>query len=169
MLQLGNHSIFDEAAFRRAKLGASLLLTAPGLPMLWMGQEFGQASPKVLDATPVDWALLNNSSNLGLLEHYRHLIRIRTEIPALSADGYQSVLDLPDRSLLGFKRWNDQGSLVVVAANLCDEFAGEWEINDAALEDGTWHELIYNYDVEVQGGRLVDKLGESEVKVYVKK
>lgn len=168
MLQLGNAAIFDEAAFRRAKLGASLLLTAPGLPLIWMGQEFGQASPKVLEKTPIDWALLNNPNNVGLFEHYKHLIRLRTSLPALTSDTYEAVLDLPDRNILAFKRWNNEGSIVLVVANLCDEFAGEWEIADAALEDGTWRELIYNYEVQVSGGRITDKLAESEVKVYMR-
>lgn len=33
-----------EAAFKRAKLGAVLLVTALGIPMLWRCEEFGQST-----------------------------------------------------------------------------------------------------------------------------
>jgi 1,4-alpha-glucan branching enzyme len=33
-----------EAAFKRAKLGALLLVTAVKIPMLWMGEEFGEST-----------------------------------------------------------------------------------------------------------------------------
>ncbi|MFN8372670.1 MAG: hypothetical protein U0694_07310 [Anaerolineae bacterium] len=48
-------------------------------------------------------------------------------------------------------------------------YAGDFTIENAGLEDGTWHEAVYNYDVTVSGGVLRDTLAESEAKVYVKR
>ena len=48
MVELGNQEILDEAAFKRLKLGAVLLMTAVGVPMIWMGQEFGDYHPQNL-------------------------------------------------------------------------------------------------------------------------
>jgi len=68
---------------------------------------------------------------------------------------------------MAYKRWNDEGNIVVVVANLLDQFAGEVEIPNWP-GDGTWHEYTHDYDVEVGGGVLRDSLAESEVKVYIK-
>lgn len=159
---------FDDAALRRNKLGATLLLTAPGVPMLWMGQEFGQSTPKTMERNPLHWALLENDLNAGLHAHYKHVIGLRKSNPALTSNNYETVLNQPERALLGFKRWNQDGNVVVVVANLKDEFAGDFEIVNVGLEDGAYREAINGYETQVTGGRLADSLGESEVKVFIK-
>jgi 1,4-alpha-glucan branching enzyme len=159
---------FDDAAFRRAKLGATLLLTAPGVPMIWMGEEFGQPTEKIMARMPLQWALLGNERNQGLFNHYKHLIALRKGNPALCGPNYQPVLNIPERGLLGFKRWNDGGNVVVVVANVKPAFGGDFEIADAGLEDGTWREVVFGYDVQVQDGRLHDNLAESEAKIYIR-
>jgi len=166
---LGNDAkTFDEAAFRRVKLGTAILLTAPGIPMLWMGQEFGFSSEKTLEPRPLDWALLKNDRNSDLLKFHQLLIRARHECGALRADAFQVVLSDKERLLFGFKRWDLAGSVAVTVANLKDTPAGEFEIRDIGLEDGTWREVINGYEAKIVGGVLRDTLGESEVKVFVK-
>ncbi|WP_333217179.1 MULTISPECIES: alpha-amylase family glycosyl hydrolase [unclassified Microcoleus] len=55
-----------EAALKRAKLGAVLLVTAVGIPMLWMGQEFGQSAPQTPNQlNKLQWFLLKNQPNLS--------------------------------------------------------------------------------------------------------
>jgi 1,4-alpha-glucan branching enzyme len=169
MFLLGSAAgIFDENAFRRAKLGATLLLTAPGIPMLWMGEEFGQASDKSLDRRPLNWELLDSEPNQGLFQHYKHLIHLRKSLPALYSDTFEAILNDPGRGLIGYKRWNQDGNVMVVAANLTPHFAGAFEINNAGLEDGAWREVIYNYETQVESGCLRDTLAESEAKIFVK-
>jgi len=51
LTELGDRGIFDQAAFQRAKLGAVLLMTAMGLPMIWMGDEFGEYKRKTETTT----------------------------------------------------------------------------------------------------------------------
>jgi 1,4-alpha-glucan branching enzyme len=160
---------FDDAAFRRNKLSAALLLLSPGTPMLWMGEEFGQPTPKTLDPQPLQWGLLNNDRNRGLFEHYKHLIRLRKENPALYSNTFQPVANMAERGIIAFKRWNDQGNVVIVVANLKDDYAGQFEIDGLMFDDGTWCESIYNYEVQITNGVLSDTLAESEVKVYIKR
>jgi hypothetical protein len=57
---------------------------------------------------------------------------------------------------------------VVVAANLNDAPSGEFVIADAGLEDGTWHEHVFNFDAKVEGGVLKGDLGPGEAKTYIK-
>lgn len=159
-------SFVDEPAFRRNKLGAALLMTSPGAPMLWMGEEFGESAPRTMDHQPLDWPLLQNYNNSDLLRFYQGVIRLRRNMPALHGDTFQVVLRDDNRSLLSFKRWNNEGNVIVVVANLRHQYAGEFTVS--GLEDGTWHEYIFNYDNQVQGGVLRDSLAESEVKIFVK-
>jgi len=45
MVELGDREIFDAEAFKRI-VGAVLLSTAVGVPLIWMGEEFGEYKPK---------------------------------------------------------------------------------------------------------------------------
>ncbi len=169
MWQLGEAGFIDDAAFRRMKMGAAILLTVPGIPMLWMGQEFGESAPRTesIERQPIDWALLQNERNADLKRTYQGLIAMRKNTPALRADTFDVVHLDQERCIMAYKRWNDEGNVVVVVANLLDDFAGEAHIPNWP-SDGKWHEYINNYDVEVGGGTLHDSLAESEVKVYIK-
>jgi 1,4-alpha-glucan branching enzyme len=167
--QIADESLtFGEAAFRRVKLATALLMTSPGLPMIWMGQELGAANPKTLGPQPIDWALLANTENKDLQQYTAGLIKLRRNTPALCCDQFQTVLKDNDRHLFAYKRWNDAGGVVVVVANLIDAPAGEFTISEAGLEDGKWHEHIFNYDATIAGGVLKDTMGPSEVKVFLK-
>jgi 1,4-alpha-glucan branching enzyme len=168
MWELGNIAhLFDEPAFRRNKLGISLLLTAPGDPMIYMGQEFGESAAKTTDWQRIDWSLLQNERNADLKRYYSGLIFLRKTNRALQSNTFEAIDCDRERAILGFKRWDDGGGVVVVVANLRDVFAGEIKVGNWP-GDGKWHEYHNNYDVEVQGGILTDSLAESEVKIYVK-
>ena len=43
LFQLQQHHIIDDNAFERLELAAVLLMTAMGIPMIWMGTELGEA------------------------------------------------------------------------------------------------------------------------------
>jgi 1,4-alpha-glucan branching enzyme len=149
------------------KMGAAILLTAPGIPMIWMGQEFCESAPRTQERQPIDWALLQNERNADLLRTYQGLIAMRKNTPALRTDTFDVVHLDHERCIMAYKRWNDEGNVVVVVANLQDTFAGEVQLPNWP-SDGKWHEYIHDYDVEVGGGTLHDSLAESEVKVYIK-
>jgi len=137
--------------------------------MIWMGQELGFAAEKSLDPRPLDWSLLGNERNAGLHAYLRSLFRLRAATPALRSDRFEICLRDDARRVFAFKRWTDGGDVVVVAANLRHQHAGAVVIGDAALEDGPWREHVFGYDCRVEGGKLTDSLGPSEVKVFVKK
>jgi 1,4-alpha-glucan branching enzyme len=170
-MHLLNHKalVMGEAALRRNKLGATLLLTAPGIPMLWMGEEFGQASQRGehTEEQPLDWTLLNDDLNRDLWLHYQKMIALRKHNPALYSDYFEPLADLPERRIIAFRRWSDDGDVVMVVANLADEPAGEVEIMGKRVENGRWREVMSNSEIKTAKNRLVDKFDSSEVKVYV--
>ena len=62
--------------------------------------------------------------------------------------------------------FNIGDNVVVVAANLTNTYGGEFDLSESALGDGTWHEVVHGYDLQVVGGHLVDTLAEGEAKIY---
>ncbi len=167
--ELGNRSIFDEDAFRRAKLAAVLLMTAMGVPMIWMGEEFGEYKRKPETTTrpnKITWPLLEQELNRDLFEYYKTLITLRKQNSALKCDNIEFFYENSETKVLAYVRWNDEGSRVVVVANFSDQFLGGYQIpNFPAV--GTWHEWIGNYDVEAREEGLAIDLGEYEAKVFV--
>lgn len=169
MKQIGDlSSTYGQAAFRRVKLALGILLTSPGLPMIWMGQEFGAANPKTLTPQPIDWGLLAGNDNKDLHRYTTRLIHLRRSQPALCCENFQVVLKDKDREIFAFKRWNDAGGVVIVIANLKDEPSGEVTISDPGLPAGLWREQIFDFDLSTEKGILKSELGPSEVKIFVK-
>jgi 1,4-alpha-glucan branching enzyme len=169
MRQIGEvGQTFGEAAFRRVKLATAILLTSPGLPQLWMGQEFGVPNPKSLTPQPIDWNLLKNQNNRDLYDYVASVVKLRRHEPALSGDHFEVVLKDAKRCLFAYKRWNDAGGIAVVVANLRDKPAGEFTIAECGLPDGRWREHGSDTEIEVKGGVLTGELTPSEVKIFIK-
>jgi 1,4-alpha-glucan branching enzyme len=166
MRELMNAGVTGERAFRRLKLGATLLLTAPGVPMLWMGQEFGESATRTRDYQPIHWSLLREPCPADLREHYKRLIHLRKDTPALTSDSFEPVANLPERGIIAYKRRDEGGSTVLVVANLKDEDAGSIDLG--MIENGEWREAVSGYAIAVENGTLKDRLGPSQAKVYVK-
>jgi 1,4-alpha-glucan branching enzyme len=61
-------------AKKRSTLGAALVLTSPGIPMLFQGQEFLE-DEWFHDEDPLDWSKLERFA--GIVQLYRDLIRLR--------------------------------------------------------------------------------------------
>jgi 1,4-alpha-glucan branching enzyme len=166
MAELADKGIFDEDAFRRRKLGAVMVMTAVGVPMFWMGEEFGEYKPKTPDSAKIDWTLLSGDLNKSLFEYYKGLIRLRKSNHALYTNNIEFFHENPEAKVIAFTRWNDEGSRVVVVANFSDSYLAGYTVPNFP-SDGTWHEWTGNYDVEVGGGTLMTDLGEFEAKVFV--
>lgn len=108
------------AAQKRSTLGAALALTAPGIPMLFQGQEFLQGE-WFQDTVPMDWD--QSDAFHGIVRLYRDLIRLRLDhqntTRGLSGRGLKIHRIDEERKLLAFHRW-DQGGTgddVVVVTN----------------------------------------------------
>jgi 1,4-alpha-glucan branching enzyme len=166
MYELGERGILEEAAFKRAKLGSALLMTAMGVPMIWMGEEFAEYKPKTPEQNKIDWTLLGNDTNKGLHDYYQSLIFLRKNNHALFTENIEFFYENLDDRVLAYTRWNDKGSRVVVIANLSGNFLKDYTIPHIPA-DGTWHEWVSDYNVEVSGNTLVLDLPEYEAKVLV--
>ncbi|WP_437206779.1 alpha-amylase family glycosyl hydrolase [Planctomicrobium sp. SH664] len=127
-------------AMKRATLGGALVLTAPGVPMLFQGQEFLEDG-YFQDTVPVDWHKANDFR--GVVRLFRDLIQLRRNVDGHSRGLIASNLGIihEDQAahILAWHRWFDHGpgDDVVVIANFCREprtasihfpAAGEWQL-----------------------------------------
>ena len=148
------------------KFGVTLLMTAVGIPLILMGEEFGEYKPLKPESSKLDWTLLKNEGSQGLLDYYKGLIRLRKENYALYGDNIDFFYEDPEAKVLGYIRWNDEGSQLIIIANFSDNFLEGYAVSQIP-ESGTWHEWTRDYDVEVVEGKLELDLGEYEAKVLV--
>ena len=131
---------------KRSTLAAAMVFTAPGIPMLFQGQEFLEGN-YFRDTVPVDWD--QREEFHGILRLYRDLIRLR-----LNRDGFSrglcgqftQVYHLCDeRKLIAYQRWDKggPGDDVVVVANFLNEPQDGYVIGFPSA--GTW-KLRFNSD-----------------------
>jgi 1,4-alpha-glucan branching enzyme len=166
MVELANHEIFDEAAFKRMRLGMALLMTAVGVPLVWMGEEFGEYKPKTIESAKIDWSLLGNDPNRNLFEYVRGLIGLRKQNPALQTVNIDFFHENAEDQVFAYGRWNEEGSRVVVVANFSDQYRAGYALANFPA-NGTWHEWGHDYDVPVEDNCLITDLAEYEAKVFV--
>ena len=158
---------FGEAAFR-LKLATALPAHLAGIADDLDGPGIRRGQSKDDGASADRLVLLANKDNTDLKNYTQGLVNMRRSEPALAEDKYEVVLKDPGRHLFGYKRWNEAGNVLVVLANLNDTPAGDVTIENVGLEDGTWHEYVFNFDATVAGGKLTTDLGPSEVKIFIK-
>ncbi len=163
---LGDKGILDEEAFKRARLGAALLMTSVGVPLIWMGQEFGEYSYKTTEQNKLEWDLLVADNNKALRELYKGLIKLRKENSGLHGSDIDFFHENPEAGVLAFVRWNGEGSRVAVVMNTTSKFYKDYQVPGFPTE-GTWHEWTNNYDIQVSNSTLITDLAEYEAKVFV--
>lgn len=154
----------------RAKTAASLLLTGPGLPFIYYGEEVGQSGRKPDEnlRTPMQWA---NSENAGfstvrpwntpqgnydefnvadatnnpdsLLSHYRALIQLRGRSEALQTGEWLPV-ETGISSLYAFLRRTESQTLLVTM-NMGDEPIDNYGLclNGGSLTEGSAEEVLW--------------------------
>jgi 1,4-alpha-glucan branching enzyme len=126
---------------KRSTLGAAMVLTAPGIPMIFQGQEFLEDG-YFQDTVPLDWGRLQAFSGINLL--YRDLIRLRrnwfNQIRGLRGQHINVHCVNHTDKLIAFHRWENGGAGddVIVVANFADRSydsytlgmprAGRWRV-----------------------------------------
>ena len=110
-------------AQKRSTLAATLVFTAPGIPMIFMGQEFLEWGAWS-DAQPLDWSKVDRFS--GILMLYRDLIRLRRNWfnNTRGLSGHEvNVHHVNDADkVIAYHRWDagGPGDDVVVVANFAN-------------------------------------------------
>jgi glycosidase len=139
---------------QRAKLAAGILLTAPGIPFIYYGEEIGMSGtkPDELIRTPMQWdnstgagftsgkpwqavnadyTTVNVTSQTGasdsLLEHYRTLIQLRNAHSALRV-GKTSVAESNSNKILAYLRASSDETMLILM-NIDDEPLSNYKLD----------------------------------------
>lgn len=144
-------------AKKRSTMGAALVFTAPGIPMIFQGQEFLQ-DKWFSDTDPLDWDRAKELESIITL--YRDLIFLRRNCHGITKgltgqnlDAYH--LNNSDK-VLAFHRWSDggPGDSTVVVVNMSNRTLTDYAIGFPA--EGQWslrfdsHAAVYSADYEGQ-------------------
>jgi 1,4-alpha-glucan branching enzyme len=136
----------------RSRVALGLTLTAPGIPMIFMGQEFLEDKQwsDNLDVHPelrIYWDGLNASDPTmrDFLRFTRELIQTRWQCPGLRGEGFRLVHVHDANRVLAFHRWNPGiGDDVLVVAHLGNSHRYRYRIGFPW--PGRWRE-VFNSDV----------------------
>ncbi len=153
----------------RARVATGISLTAPGIPMLFMGQEFLEDKPwsdnfEFHRDLLLYWAGLDQGDKqmLDHLRFTRELIDIRRRHPGLRGQRFRIVHVDDENRVLAFQRWVEgEGRDVLVIAHLATFNRFGYRIGFPG--GGEWREVfnsdVYenwvNPDVVGNGGRVV--------------
>ena len=153
----------------RARVATGISLTAPGIPMLFMGQEFLEAKQwsdnlELHKNLLLNWAGLDDGDRqmLDHLRFTRELIQLRWRFPGLRGQGFRVVHTHDANRVLAFHRWRDgAGDDVLVVVHLApfNRFGyrvgfpggGEWR----EIFNSDVYENWVNPDVTGNGGRVL--------------
>jgi 1,4-alpha-glucan branching enzyme len=138
-------------ATSRSRVATGLVLTAPGIPMIFMGQEFYEDKrwaddpPNHKDAL-LFWDGLNNDKTMIDFHRFtRELAWLRRKHPALRGEGIRTISMENGPRVLVFQRWVEgMGRDVVVVASLNEETQYGYRIPMPA--PGQWFE-VFNSDL----------------------
>ncbi|MGH3223969.1 MAG: alpha amylase C-terminal domain-containing protein, partial [Streptosporangiaceae bacterium] len=157
---------------KRSTLAATLAFTAPGIPMIFQGQEFLDRDPFLQTIPPLDWS--GAARYAGILQLYRDLIQLRRNwhdtTGGLRGDGLNVFHVNNSDKLIAYHRWSEGGPRddVVVALNFADRGydsytigfprAGQWRVrfnSDWAGYDpsfGNWPRYDTQADQDARDG-----------------
>ena len=136
-------------ARKRQLLAAGMVMTAPGVPMIFQGQEFNETNA-FHDDTPLQWHLANKHQGITLA--YSDLIAARRNLrggmEGLKGTGVQVYPVDNANKVISYARWNMGGDEVLVVANFS---ANEFNSNNYMVRfpsTGTWY-AHFNSDAQL--------------------
>jgi 1,4-alpha-glucan branching enzyme len=135
----------------RARVATGLSLTAPGIPMLFMGQEFLEDKQWADDFVThrellLHWAGLEQGDRqmIDHLRFTRELLQVRRRLPALRGQGFRAAHVHDQNRVLTFHRWVEgQGHDLLVVVHLADFTRVGYRLGFPA--GGDWRE-VFNSD-----------------------
>ena len=136
-------------AQKRSTLAAALVFTAPGVPMLFQGQEFLQGE-WFRDEVPLDWDL--NEEFQGIVRFYRDLVHLRLNrkgfTRGLTGQNVHISHVNDDNNVVAFRRWEEgsPGDDTMIVANFSNSPQENYQVGFPS--EGLW-KLRLNSDAHV--------------------
>jgi 1,4-alpha-glucan branching enzyme len=135
---------------KRSTLGAAIVLTSPGIPMIFQGQELLE-DRWFQDKDPIDWSRVDGEN--GILSMYRDLIALRRNrsgvTRGLCGQNIRIYHVNNEAKVIVFHRWDEQGPTdsVVVVVNMTNQNRDGYVIGfpRAGLWKTRFNSDSYNY------------------------
>jgi 1,4-alpha-glucan branching enzyme len=131
---------------KRSTLGAALVLTSPGIPMLFQGQEFLEDG-YFSDDRPLDWSKMDTFA--GIFALYRDLVALRRNLAGRTAGlrGQGCAVHHVNQNdkLVAYHRWDGMGprDSTIVLANFGDRAFADYRVGFP--RSGSWR-VRFNSD-----------------------
>jgi 1,4-alpha-glucan branching enzyme len=131
---------------KRSTLGAAIVLTSPGIPMLFQGQEFLE-DRWFQDQDPIEWSRAEEQG--GILSMYRDLIHLRRNLSGVTRGLSGQNLHIfhcdNEARIIAFHRWAEQGpgDSSVVVVNMANQSHEGYVIG---FPRGGWWKTRFNSD-----------------------
>jgi 1,4-alpha-glucan branching enzyme len=138
-------------AIKRSTLGACLMMTAPGIPMWFQGQEFLE-DDWFQDTDPLDWARAEKYQNI--VQMYKDLAHLRTNATGQTAGlcgqhvNVYHVNDLDKIIAFHRKKEGGIGDDVIVVMKFSENRSENYQIG--VPHGGHW-KLVFNSDADCYG------------------
>lgn len=152
----------EELALLKGRLGLITLFAAPGIPMIYAGQEFGDDTPRTIDFLPLQWNKLQEPAHAETYALLCRLIEARRLHPALRSDFIEFYPDnFMEENIVRFKRWSDQTDgqadrdFATVALNFG---SSRRKITLDLPWNGKWRELVRHHLHQVHDQRFTATL-----------
>jgi 1,4-alpha-glucan branching enzyme len=135
---------------KRSTLGAAIVLTSPGIPMLFQGQELLE-DRWFHDKDPIDWSRIGEEN--GILSMYRDLISLRRNQTGITRGLCGQNIHIyhvdNEAKVIAFHRWDQQGpkDSVVVLINMTNQNRDNYVVGfpRAGLWKTRFNSDSYNY------------------------
>jgi 1,4-alpha-glucan branching enzyme len=148
---------------KRSTLAAALVMTAPGIPMIFQGQEFLEwgtwcDNPAVSPNAMLDWS--KKERFRGIFDLYRRLIALRRNRDGNTRGLTGQHLNVfhvnDDAKVIAYHRWmlGGPGDDVIVVANFANRAYDSYNVG--LPRDGTWY-LRFNSDWSAYDPSFSDK------------
>lgn len=140
------------------KAAAALVLTGPGLPLVYTGEEVGAEYEPYSTDEPISFDDLH-----GLRDYYRRLIALRSNTPSLRSRLWEPIKVEPTHKLYAYVRFQAGGAEpVLVVINFSND-----EVKTALdIDLDLTSELLSEESVQVIDGKLMVKMAPWGVKVF---
>jgi 1,4-alpha-glucan branching enzyme len=180
-----------EEAIKRLKVAAVWLMTAVGIPQIWMGDEW--AEDKILGkifikfeqifcysdflgdenrtnkVNKIDWSSLSKTSERSLFDLYRKLIAFRKSSSAIKSNNIHFFHQDSDKHILAYDRSsNETNELVVVIFNFSTNDQLAYCVTNWP-KTGRWQEVISQVEIQIDKKELEIDLKSYEYKIFLVK
>ncbi len=161
--------VMTDIARSKARSSAALTLLAPGIPMLWQGEEFlanndfkhgltstWGADTKWIDGTEAEKATETSKARQGHFRVHQDLIALRRSSDAFHPTAHVSrVYSHNDDQVTAFERRGASGDRFIVVTQMSGDDKSGYSV---PLPEGQWKEVL-NTDSEKYGGQNFGNAG----------